>query len=338
MKKLMLLLLATLMVLSNVTAFAGQVNTNGDSTSTTLVYGVEQSYVVTIPDRVVITDELSEFNITAEDILIPKGALLKVVLQVTNSSYDGASYWLTSPTSGDRLPYLIYQDKFNADGIMDTTIAAGDTLAAFDITTPSVQTTYLHLVRMQRMYADSYTDRLTFVIGLAKEHEITDTEALCPMCDYPDSYHCAECGLCTACSGTFCWDCNLCASCHGDKGYACTLRVNCLDCHRWYPTEYMCWIGGDIGQCKLCCGEEHSPELAPEVFFIRFVGTGTQPFAAPTNTTWEQYASSPYNIAGVTIQNGVVVINNDTLQYNGVNVKATDVIANVAYQMAGYDE
>ena len=164
MKKLITLALATLMISTlSMTAFAAEVNqdTDDQTGSTAVSFNVDPTYTVTIPATVelekvevegVITYE-KNMNVSASSVRLEEGQKIEIKLS-GDFTLDAVA------TSSYKLPYTVT--------VGGRTIATNGVVATF-VTTTQEQTSTLHFAAENPTYAGTYTDTVTFTIGVVNE-------------------------------------------------------------------------------------------------------------------------------------------------------------------------
>ncbi|MGN1126898.1 MAG: hypothetical protein ACI4RI_05600 [Ruminococcus sp.] len=166
MKKIITLALATVMVISaTATAFAADTATDigpesePKNGSTEITYNVAPTYTVTIPDSVNLdtaTSTANKLNITASNVVIPKGKELLVKLTGTSGT-DNA---LTVKTAeGAEIAYTITKDTSN--------VAIGDTVLAVNPETANNGSSTLKFIAPDSVtYAGTYSGTVTFTVSV----------------------------------------------------------------------------------------------------------------------------------------------------------------------------
>lgn len=157
MKKTLSLCIVLCMILAlGTTAFAAQITENGAQSGTmTVTYGVENSYIITIPDNVTMDDTLI---VSATNVMLSASTSLFVYIN-GDSFADGMWHLTDVAKSSNQLGYMI------SDGI--TTIHPNDVVLyvatgeAYNSTVSS--TLYLSLAEPATI-AGTYTDLLTFTV------------------------------------------------------------------------------------------------------------------------------------------------------------------------------
>lgn len=164
MKKIITLALAAVMVLSaSATAFAADTVIGPESEpkngSTEITYNVAPTYTVTIPDTVNLdtaTSTANNMNITASNVVIPKGKQLVVKLTGTSGT-DNA---LTVKTAeGAEIAYTITKDASN--------VAVGDTVLAVNPETANNGSSTLKFIAPDSVtFAGIYSGTVTFTVSV----------------------------------------------------------------------------------------------------------------------------------------------------------------------------
>lgn len=164
MKKIITLALAAVMVLSaSATAFAADTVIDPESEpkngNTEITYNVAPTYTVTIPDTVNLdtaTSTANNMNITASNVVIPKGKQLVVKLTGTSGT-DNA---LTVKTAeGAEITYTITKDATN--------VAVGDTVLAVNPETANNGSSTLKFIAPDSVtFAGVYSGTVTFTVSV----------------------------------------------------------------------------------------------------------------------------------------------------------------------------
>lgn len=157
MRKILSLALAVLMLCSLcTTGFAATINeTGGQSANTTVTYGVEMSYIVTVPDSVVIdAEELTgSATVTASNVMLSAGYQLNVTL---NSDFTLTDASNTNNTLG-------YTVKNNG-----VTVASGDVVLFVESGDTDGASTILALnLNSEPTKAGAYSDVMTFGVSVS---------------------------------------------------------------------------------------------------------------------------------------------------------------------------
>ena len=171
MKKFLSLLLgAAIFCTMSITAFAAEITIDSEQTSDTVVeYGVEASYVVSIPDRVLIGEDYTgSGTITVSDVLIPYGSTLVVSLNSDSFVADEDAWW-----SG----HYTLTNAADANDTLDYTIHVGEEIVANDLAVVSIESgelpdgeaqVVLDFALMEEpTKAGQYNDTLTFSVGMS---------------------------------------------------------------------------------------------------------------------------------------------------------------------------
>lgn len=156
MKKILSLALALCLCLSlGVTAMAAEITVDGNqSANTTVTYGLEAGYTVTIPESIVIDTETHKgtATVTAEDVLLAYGETLNVTITGIDTLVDAAD-------AANTLTYKVGKTDGAQDVTNDTvvlavaagTVAGGEQELFFELTQDVTK-------------AGAYSDTLTFTV------------------------------------------------------------------------------------------------------------------------------------------------------------------------------
>ncbi|MBQ8806070.1 MAG: hypothetical protein IJZ68_06255 [Bacteroidaceae bacterium] len=155
MKKILSLVLALCLCLSlGVTAFAATVTEESaaQSANTTVTYGVEAGYTVTIPETVALnTEGKGQATVSAADVLLLAGKTLKVTV-------TGVDELVNTADNATTLSYKIGKTEGAADvvdGTVVLSVAAGNATGS--------QNLYFELTE-DPTAAGTYSDTLTFTV------------------------------------------------------------------------------------------------------------------------------------------------------------------------------
>ena len=160
MKKFFAILLAVAMMATmSVTAFATTID--GDSGTVEITYGVEDSYVVTIPASITLSaGEASTMEISAADVVIGYGEQLTVSVSSTNYA-DSKWYLVDTANAENKLEYSVKSgENAVASGDAVLTVAAGST----DATTVTLSTQLIDSATV----SGTYKDTITFTVNVAE--------------------------------------------------------------------------------------------------------------------------------------------------------------------------
>lgn len=163
MKKFLALLLCFCTLASLSTgAFAAEITQSGAQNGhSTVRYGVDVGYTVTIPETVALnTEGIGTANISIANAMLPSGSALNV--SITGDSYSVGSWHLTNvDNADDKLSYIITSDnkaEYFADGNLVLTAVAGEI-------PHSSKTKVLDFEILSNLNkAGSYNDTLTFTV------------------------------------------------------------------------------------------------------------------------------------------------------------------------------
>ena len=164
-KKISIILVSIIMLALAAPVFAADLNNTTTSGSTTITYGVSESYTVSIPASFNFTvDSLTkEETVSASNVLIADGNTLTVTMSSANY-VSGNAYTLNYGTDAiSKIPYSIKlgeADFVNAENVL--TVAAGTTSATsekitFATTTENIQ---------QATKSGDHVDTLTFTVSV----------------------------------------------------------------------------------------------------------------------------------------------------------------------------
>lgn len=165
MKRALSLVLIAAMMLSCVPAMAAEINTNTSQSGNTVVqYGVDESYIVTVPDSARIDAEgLGNINVSVSNAMLASNATLKVY--ITGDSYANGYWYLNSRDNAtNKLQYTISKNsvELGANG----EVLSVDAGQAWN----STVTAELQLrLEAEVSQAGTYSDTLTFVVDYQKE-------------------------------------------------------------------------------------------------------------------------------------------------------------------------
>lgn len=157
MKKLFAILLAVAMMATmSVTAFAATIE--GDSGTVEITYGVEDSYVVTIPAAVTLSaDAVSTMEISAADVVIGYGEQLTVSISSTNYA-DSKWYLVDTENPTNKLEYSVKNGE--------TAVASGEAILTVDAGTAENATATLTTALVgTATVSGTYKDTITFTVN-----------------------------------------------------------------------------------------------------------------------------------------------------------------------------
>lgn len=160
MKKIIPIALCICMLLSMSTmAFAAELTAPGSS-NTTVTYGVDTSYVVTVPDALTLDDaESTTCNIAVTNAILPSGSTLNVYMDAEDDA------WLLKNQADetDTLQYAVSKNGAAVNsGSIVLSLAAGTTSANTTLTLNMVETPEK---------AGQYTDHITFTVSMQQDVE-----------------------------------------------------------------------------------------------------------------------------------------------------------------------
>lgn len=156
MKKLLTLVLAVLMLCSvSVTAFAADLDKGNNVGSMTVSYGVEESYVVTIPADVTVSTAGVERELSASSVLLPDGKTLTVSVASANG--------FKLEYAGSKIPYTVSvgDAKQTTATFTALSITSGTTSGSVKLT---FKTTEADIAGATK--SGNHTDTLTFTCGV----------------------------------------------------------------------------------------------------------------------------------------------------------------------------
>lgn len=164
MKRALSLVLIAAMMLSCVPAMAAEINTNTSQSGNTVVqYGVNESYIVTVPDSARIDAEgLGNINVSVSNAMLASNATLKVY--ITGDSYANGYWYLNSRDNAtNKLQYTISKNsvELGANG----EVLSVDAGQAWNSTVTAELKLQLEAEVSQ---AGIYSDTLTFVVDYQK--------------------------------------------------------------------------------------------------------------------------------------------------------------------------
>ena len=157
MKKLFAILLAVAMMATmSVSAFAATIE--GESGTVEITYGVEDSYVVTIPADITLSaGAASTMEISAADVVIGYGEQLTVSVSSTNYA-DSKWYLVDTANAENKLEYSVKNGE-NA-------VASGDAILTVDAGTAETATATLTTQLVdQATVSGTYKDTITFTVS-----------------------------------------------------------------------------------------------------------------------------------------------------------------------------
>lgn len=160
MKKILSLAMALCLCLSlGVTAFAAEVTINGNqSVDTTVTYGVEEGYTVTIPETIVIATDThkGEAEVKAANVLLADSVKLTVTLSGYEELVDVAA-------ADNTLSYKIGKTLGASDVTNGTVVLEVE--SADNWNSEATQTLYFELTE-DVTKAGTYSDGLTFTVDV----------------------------------------------------------------------------------------------------------------------------------------------------------------------------
>lgn len=166
MKKIVSVLLALVMALSlGVSAFATDVTVDGSqSADTTVTYGLDSSYLVVIPESVVIDTNThkGEATVSAENVLLGYGETLNIT--VANAENEDKWYLVDKTAADNTLEYTIGKTDGAADVTNESVVLS---VAAGDKWNEKVEQALYFELAEDVTKAGDYSDTLTFTVDVA---------------------------------------------------------------------------------------------------------------------------------------------------------------------------
>ena len=160
MKKLFAILLAVAMMATmSVTAFA--VTIEGESDTVVITYGVDDSYVVTIPADITLSaGAASTMEISATNVVIGYGEQLTVSISSTNYA-DSKWYLVDTENPTNKLEYSVKNGE--------TAVASGEAILTVDAGTAETETATLTTALVgTATVSGTYKDTITFTVNVAE--------------------------------------------------------------------------------------------------------------------------------------------------------------------------
>ena len=169
MRKIISCVLCLAMVLSmGMTAFAADISIDGGSQNVTVTYGTSESFLVTIPASITILDEVSDFQISASNVMI--GANKELVVEINGDDYVDKWELIDVANPDNRLEYAIQGPNGNVKN--NDTVLSVLSGEAHD----STKTADFVFVRMdEATKSGTYTDTLTFTSEIKTSNVIIET-------------------------------------------------------------------------------------------------------------------------------------------------------------------
>lgn len=157
MKKFFAILLAiAMMATMSVTAFAATIEGNEGTVEVT--YGVEDSYVVTIPATIDLSeDAASNMEISAANVVIGYGEQLTV--SISSANYADSKWYLVDTENAENK--LTYSVKLG-----DADLASGDVVLTVDAGTAETATATITTALVDTaIVSGTYKDTITFTVN-----------------------------------------------------------------------------------------------------------------------------------------------------------------------------
>lgn len=166
MKKIVSMILVLVMAMSlGVPAIAAEITNNDaqQSANTTVKYGLDEGYIVVIPDSVVIDveTEKGQATLSAENVLIGYNKTLNV--RVSGNDYSDAWELIDTADANNKLKYTIGKTD-GADDVVNNTVVLS-TEAGANYNSKVEQVLYFELDEVVTK-AGSYVDTLTFTVNV----------------------------------------------------------------------------------------------------------------------------------------------------------------------------
>jgi len=161
-KKILSFVLAAVMMLSlATTSFAANITTNGGSQNVTVSYGLSQSFTVIIPETIQLDETgVYETVVAAEDVFIPYGKLLNVVISSENS--DELNWYLVDTSDDEGENDLRYGIDVNNEG--EFNVLSGDSILSVEAGTLQGETDLTFQLIDTPTKAGVYSGTLTFTV------------------------------------------------------------------------------------------------------------------------------------------------------------------------------
>jgi hypothetical protein len=250
MKKILsIILVMAIMCTICVPAFASQITEDtAQSHNTTVKYGLDSSYIVVIPDSVVIdtNSHEGEGTVTVTDILLPSETTLDVILNGSCNA-NNEFHLKDVDNAENKLAYKIFNedDQSLKDKDVIISVIAGDVAGASE----KLKFALVGDVTV----AGKYSDILTFTVNCTVESPEPDLpdDPINPGIEPPvRAQMCMECGrkefAHNLCDDFLCSDC--CDVCDITPTYT---ILQCPGCLERYTADEFCPVCGN--QCKNCC-------------------------------------------------------------------------------------
>lgn len=160
MRKILSLVLALCMVMSINSALAAEITPDSDSSAnTTVVYGVTEGYIITVPDGVAV-GQPGVLTVTASNVMLSTSTALHVYID--GESFNNSMWHLTDVNnSANKLSYAISDGAYTVHpGDVVLRVEAGEA-----VNTPATATLYLQLTDEVTL-AGTYNDILTFTVAV----------------------------------------------------------------------------------------------------------------------------------------------------------------------------
>ena len=142
------------------------INTDGGSDSTNVIYDATEKYFVTIPAGVTLKDTAVTANITASDVIINEGKVIKVSLTKADNTTSGNQF---SAKNSDKTSTVSYN-------INSGDVSVGDVVAELDKDNLSKTLTFTKTDDVTPTHAGKHSENLTFTIGV--ENAKTDVSGV----------------------------------------------------------------------------------------------------------------------------------------------------------------
>jgi len=135
---------------------AKTINTDGGSDSTNVIYNADEKYFVTIPAGVTLKDTAVTANITASDVIIGEGKIIKVTLFNADNTESGNLFSAKNSAKNSTVSY----------NINNGTVSVGGVIAKFDKDNLTEALTFTKTDDVKPTHAGKHSENLTFTIGV----------------------------------------------------------------------------------------------------------------------------------------------------------------------------
>ena len=132
------------------------INTDGGSDSTNVIYDATEKYFVTIPAGITLKDTAVTADITANDVIIREGKIIKVTLSSADNTESGNLFSAKNSAKNSTVSY----------NINNGTVSVGDVIAKFDKNNLTETLTFTKTDDAIPTRAGKHSENLTFTIGV----------------------------------------------------------------------------------------------------------------------------------------------------------------------------